>query len=62
MQHVLQCLGHWIFTYNNTCQIVLIDFSGIVLLKTEIFEGFTKIEGLLPGPWRSSLIFLLVFQ
>jgi len=41
--------AHWIFTHGNTGQIILVDFSCILLLIAKIFEGFTKIESLLPG-------------
>ena len=39
--------AHWIFTHSNTCQIVLINFSCLLLLVTKILDGFTKIESLL---------------
>ena len=42
-------LAQRIFTHGNTGQIILIDFSCILLLITKIFEGFTKIMSLLPG-------------
>ena len=41
--------AHWIFTHGNTGQIILIDFRSILLRITNIFEGFRKIESLLPG-------------
>jgi len=41
--------AYWIFTFSNTCQKDLMDFSCSVLLVSEIFEGFTKEEGLLLG-------------